>query len=109
MSFTTGDFHRTRLVNGAIDTHFKFIIDDYNITVISMDLVPITPYTTQVLSIGMGQRFDIVVEASESSGNYWMRAIPQTTCSDNDNFDNIKGIVMYDTTNTTEPDTPAYT
>lgn len=126
MSFTAGDSHRIRLVNGAIDTHWyigsnltkillakknsrKFMIDSHNLTVIAMDLVPIVPYTTQVLSIGMGQRYDVVVDASESSGNYWMRAIPQTTCSDNENADNIKGIVMYSSTNTTEPDSTAYT
>jgi len=109
MTFTAGETHRIRLVNGAIDTMFKFMIDDHNLTVIAMDFVPIVPYTTTVLSIGMGQRYDIIVDASLSSGNYWMRAIPQTTCSDNDNTDNIKGIVMYDSTNTTEPNSSAYT
>lgn len=74
----------------------------------AMDLVPIVPYTTQVLSIGIGQRYDIVVNASESTENYWVRAVPQTTCSDNDNADVIKGIIKYDSTNTTEPSTTAY-
>jgi len=109
MTFTEGESHRIRLVNGAIDTHFKFMIDDHNLTVIAMDLVPIVPYTTEYVSIGMGQRYDIIVNASQTSGNYWLRAIPQTACSDNDNADNIKGIVKYDSTNTTEPDTSAYT
>jgi FtsP/CotA-like multicopper oxidase with cupredoxin domain len=56
MTVTEGESHRIRLVNGAIDTHFKFMIDDHNLTVIAMDLVPIVPYTTTYLSIGMGQR-----------------------------------------------------
>jgi FtsP/CotA-like multicopper oxidase with cupredoxin domain len=108
-TFSAGTSYRIRLVNGAIDTHFKFMIDSHNLTVMATDLVPIVPYSTQVLSIGMGQRYDIVVTASESSGNFWMRAIPQTECSDNDNADNIKGIVRYDSTDTTDPDTAAYT
>ncbi|CZR70195.1 related to laccase precursor [Phialocephala subalpina] len=108
MTFTAGSSYRIRLVNGAIDTHFKFMIDDHNLTVIAMDLVPIVSYSTQVLSIGMGQRYDIIVNATETSGNYWIRAIPQTACSNNDNSDNIKGILKYDSTNTTEPDTSAY-
>lgn len=108
-SFVAGDSHRIRLVNGAIDTHFKFSIDDHNITVMAMDLVPIVPYTTQVLSIGMGQRYDIVVDATETSGNYWMRAVPQSTCSDNDNASDIKGIVRYNSTDTTDPTSSAYT
>jgi len=108
MTVTAGNTHRIRLVNGAIDTMFKFMIDDHNMTVIAADLVPIVPYSTQVLSIGMGQRYDIIVDATESSGDYWIRAIPQTTCSDNDNTDNIKGIMRYDSTSTDDPTTSAY-
>lgn len=103
-----GESYRIRLVNGAIDTHWKFMIDDHTMTVMAMDLVPIVAYNTTVLSIGMGQRYDIVVTATESSGNFWIRAIPQTACSDNDNADNIMGILMYDSTDTTEPSTSAY-
>ncbi len=73
-----------------------------------MDLIPIVPYTTTVLSLGMRGRYNIIVNASESSGNYWIRAIPQVKRSDSDDADNIKGIFMYDSTNTTEPETLAY-
>lgn len=108
MTVSAGSTQRIRLVNGAIDSMFKFMIDDHNLTVIATDLVPIVPYTTQVLSIGMGQRYDILVDATESSGNFWIRAIPQTTCSDNENADDIKGIMMYNSSITTEPETSAY-
>jgi FtsP/CotA-like multicopper oxidase with cupredoxin domain len=54
VSFTSGTSYRLRLVNGAIDTHFKFSIDNHTLTVIASDLVPITPYTTTVLDIGIG-------------------------------------------------------
>ena len=108
MDFTEGESHRIRLVNGAIDTHFKFMIDNHTMTVIAMDFVPIVPYETTVLSIGMGQRYDIVVNATETADNYWLRAIPQTACSDNDNADNIKGIVRYDSTSTDDPSSDAY-
>ncbi|KAK0107229.1 hypothetical protein ONS95_003931 [Cadophora gregata] len=103
-----GESYRIRLVNGAIDTHWKFMIDEHEMTVIAMDLVPIVPYTATTLSIGMGQRYDVVVTATQSSGNYWLRSMPQTACSDNDNTDNIMGIFMYDSTNTTEPSSSAY-
>lgn len=108
MTVTADESHRIRLVNGAIDTHFKFSIDEHTITVVAMDLVPIVPYTTTMLSIGMGQRYDIIVNATASSGNYWIRAIPQVECSDNENADNILGIMMYDSSNTTEPSSTAY-
>lgn len=108
-TFSAGTKYRIRLVNGAADTHFRFTIDNHTMEVISTDFVPIVPYNTTNLSIGMGQRYDIIVTASESSGNYWMRAIPQESCSDNDNIDNILGIVRYDSTSTSDPTTTAYT
>lgn len=55
MEFVSGTKYLIRLVNGAIDTHFKFSIDNHTMTVISTDFVPITPYTTEVLSIGIGK------------------------------------------------------
>lgn len=103
-----GESYRIRLVNGAIDTHFRFMIDEHELTVMAMDLVPIVPYTTTNISVGIGQRYDVVVTATKSSGNFWIRAIPQIACSENDNADNIKGIWMYDSSNTTEPDTSPY-
>jgi len=81
----------------------------YRMTVISMDFVPIVPYTTDQISIGMGQRYDVIVNASETSGDFWLRAIPQESCSDNDNVDNILGIVRYDGSSTSDPTTSAYT
>jgi FtsP/CotA-like multicopper oxidase with cupredoxin domain len=74
-----------------------------------MDFVPIVPYTTDQISIGMGQRYDVIVNASETSGDFWLRAIPQESCSDNDNVDNILGIVRYDSSSTADPTTSAYT
>jgi FtsP/CotA-like multicopper oxidase with cupredoxin domain len=108
-TFTAGESYRMRLVNGAIDSHFKFMIDNHTMTVMAMDLVPIVPYNTTILDIGIGQRYDIVVNADQSSGDYWLRSIPQTSCSTNDNTDNIKGIVRYDSTSTADPTTTAYT
>ncbi|ESZ98461.1 laccase [Sclerotinia borealis F-4128] len=108
MTVEAGTSCRIRLVNRAIDSHFKFMVDDHNLTVIAMDLVPIVPYSTQVLSMGMGQRYDIILTAAKTSGSFWIRAIPQTYCSDNDNADNIKGILMYSSTNTTEPSSSGY-
>ncbi|PNP48469.1 hypothetical protein TGAMA5MH_00507 [Trichoderma gamsii] len=96
-SFTEGKTYRLRLVNGAIDTHFKFSIDNHTMQVISNDLVPITPFNTSVLNIAIGQRYDVIITANQSSvaDNFWMRAIPQSACSSNDNLDDIRGIVYY--------------
>jgi FtsP/CotA-like multicopper oxidase with cupredoxin domain len=63
-SFTAGTSYRIRLVNGAVDTHFKFMIDNHTMTVISADLVPIEPYNTTVVNIGMGQRYDVSIRGA---------------------------------------------
>lgn len=76
-------------------------------TVIAADFVPITPYTTDIVNIAIGQRYDIIVEANAVADNYWLRAIPQTTCSDNANPANSKGIVRYDSTSTADPTSTA--
>lgn len=55
VAFTSDTSYRLRLVNGAVDTHFKFMIDNHTMTVIASDLVPVTPYETTVLDIGMGR------------------------------------------------------
>ncbi|KAK8093159.1 multicopper oxidase [Apiospora kogelbergensis] len=96
-TWVEGSSYRLRLVNAAVDTHWKFSIDNHSMTVIAMDLVPITPFTTNVLSMGMGQRYDVVVTADQASiaSSFWLRAIPQSSCSDNDSSDNIRGIIYY--------------
>ncbi|KAK8929104.1 hypothetical protein H634G_03373 [Metarhizium anisopliae BRIP 53293] len=97
VSFTSGRSYRLRLLNAAIDTHWKFSIDNHTMTVIAADLVPIKPFTATVLNIGIAQRYDVIVTADQASiaDNFWMRAIPQAACSDNESSDNIRGIVYY--------------
>ncbi|KAJ6115985.1 Cupredoxin [Penicillium sp. IBT 18751x] len=108
-SVTAGTSYRFRLVNAAVDTMFKFMVDNHTLTVMAMDLVPIEPFNTTVLSIGMGQRYDVIVNADQSTENesFWIRAIPQEACSDNDSVDNIKGILYYGDSPST-PTTTAY-
>lgn len=55
MRANEGESYRLRLINAAIDTHWKFMIDNHTLTVIAMDLVPIQPYTTKFINIGMGK------------------------------------------------------
>jgi FtsP/CotA-like multicopper oxidase with cupredoxin domain len=69
--FEAGKKYRMRLVNSAVDGHFQFSIDGHNFQVIANDLVPIVPYTTDNLLISIGQRYDIIVEANATPGNYW--------------------------------------
>ncbi|PHH91964.1 hypothetical protein CDD83_9603 [Cordyceps sp. RAO-2017] len=94
---SAGKSYRIRLVNAAVDTHFKFSVDHHTLKVIAADLVPIKPYSTKVINISMGQRYDIVLTANQGhfARNFWMRTVPQA-CSFNRNAHQIRAIVHYD-------------
>ncbi|KAI0127257.1 multicopper oxidase [Xylariales sp. AK1849] len=109
MTFTSGTSYRLRVINGAIDTHWKFSIDNHTLTVIAADFVPLEPFTVDYTNIGMGQRYDLIVTADQAdvADTFWMRAVPQAACSDNDNADDIMGIVSY-TGTVTDPTTSGW-
>ncbi|KAL1595973.1 laccase, multicopper oxidase, benzenediol:oxygen oxidorectuctase [Paraconiothyrium brasiliense] len=54
LDFEPGTSYRLRLINVAIDSFWKFSIDNHTLTVIAVDLVPIVPFTTDVVSLGIG-------------------------------------------------------
>lgn len=127
-SVESGKSYLFRVVNGAVDTHFDFMVDNHTLTVVGMDFVrtepltptiplkfqanvyisqvPIEPYTAETISIGMGQRYDVILTADQASvaTDFWLRAIPDSFCSENYNGDDIKGIIRYgDSTGTLSP------
>nr|ABM21603.1 laccase 2 [Sclerotinia minor] len=101
--FVEGQKYRIRLINVGIDSHFEFAIDGHTLTVIANDLVPIVPYTTETLLIGIGQRYDVIVEANAKPNNYWIRANWGTACSSNLRAANATGILRYNSSSTAEP------
>ncbi|KAK4223679.1 multicopper oxidase-domain-containing protein [Podospora fimiseda] len=71
-----------RLINTSFLTTFVFSIDHHQLTVISSDFVPVKPYTNTSVLIGIGQRYNIIVEANPiaylnhdppADGNFWIR------------------------------------
>ncbi|KAK5018405.1 Cupredoxin [Cryomyces antarcticus] len=74
-SFQSGKKHRLRLINGGAEGIQKFSIDNHQMTVIANDFVPIQPYTANVITLGVGQRTDIIVEATgKPTDAVWMRS-----------------------------------
>lgn len=53
--FEYGKKYLLRFVNTATDTFFKLSLDGHSMTVVAADFVPITPFTTDYLSIGIGK------------------------------------------------------
>lgn len=50
-----GKKYLLRLINTSVATTFVFSIDNHNLTVMSSDFVPIEPYVTDHVTIGIGE------------------------------------------------------
>jgi len=102
--FEVGKKYRMRVFNVASEDWVQFSIDNHTLTVMANDFVPIVPYKTSSVRIGMGQRYDIVVEANAPPGDYWMRSGFEQYCMPNQaGPDNITAIVRYDSESTAMP------
>ncbi|KAF9700228.1 hypothetical protein EKO04_001632 [Ascochyta lentis] len=95
VKFEPGKTYLLRLINGAIQSTYKFYIDGHELEVINMDFTNIVPYKTNIVNIQIGQRYMVLVKASQTAGNYWMRADNQAACSRTTQALDIKGIVRY--------------
>ncbi|KAH6648945.1 hypothetical protein BKA67DRAFT_682030 [Truncatella angustata] len=71
-AFTPGKGYRIRLINGTINTMLEFPIGRDKMTDIVNNLVFIELITANVLSGGVGQRYDIIVtvDGGQACGNY---------------------------------------
>lgn len=80
--FQTGKTHRLRLINSGADGVQRFSIDEHVLTVIAEDFVPVKPYNTTVVTLGVGQRADVLVTANAGRPDsaFWMRS-NLTQCS----------------------------
>ncbi|KAF2713059.1 multicopper oxidase [Pleomassaria siparia CBS 279.74] len=84
--FQSGKKHLLRLVNTGAEGLQKFSIDGHKLTVIALDFTPIEPYETNVVTLGIGQRSDVIVEGTGApSDAFWMRSqLGTQNCTLND-------------------------
>ncbi|KAK5741177.1 hypothetical protein LTR17_004117 [Elasticomyces elasticus] len=72
---TSGLTYRLRLINAGAEGIQKFSIDGAKLTVIANDFVPVQPYTVDVVTLGIGQRSDVLWKASgKPTDAVWMRS-----------------------------------
>ena len=91
--FQSGKTHRLRLINPGADATQQFSIDGHEMTVIANDFVSVEPYNTTVVTLGIGQRTDVLVYGSGNpSSSYWMRS--NITCASS-NQPNALAVVYY--------------
>ncbi|KAG9236721.1 Cupredoxin [Amylocarpus encephaloides] len=80
--FSPGKVHRLRLINAGAEGTQKFSLDGHDMKVIANDFVPIIPYDTKVVTLGIGQRTDVLVTGLKNySGAYIMRSSIDAPCS----------------------------
>ncbi|KAF5677530.1 laccase [Fusarium heterosporum] len=79
--FERGKTHRLRLINPSAEAMQRFSIDGHTMRVIANDFVPVEPYDTKVVTLGVGQRTDVLVKADGKLDSYWMRSNISTKCS----------------------------
>ena len=104
--FQAGKTHRLRLINSGANGVQRFSIDGHTLTVIANDFTPIHPYNTTVVTLGVGQRTDILVtaDAGDSKAAFWMRS--NLTCSTGRQPFAVAA-VYYDDADTSQPPTSA--
>lgn len=59
-----GDRFRLRLINPASETSFRFALAGHELTVTHADGLPVEPVKVEAVSVGMGERYDVLVEAN---------------------------------------------
>ncbi|TKJ18244.1 copper oxidase [Blastococcus sp. CCUG 61487] len=88
-----GDRVRLRVMNVAADTGFRFAIAGHRLTVTHTDGMPVESVTVDALRLGMGERYDVLVDAAQSGGAWqvgvqaegrrgWGRAVLRYTGSE---------------------------
>jgi iron transport multicopper oxidase len=65
---------RFRIINTSAIAVFNFAIDQHKLTVIEIDGSPIEPKTVDYIRINAGQRYDLLVQATQDISNYWIQA-----------------------------------
>ncbi|KAF2194460.1 multicopper oxidase [Zopfia rhizophila CBS 207.26] len=110
-TLTPGKKHLLRLVNQGINNNVHVSLDGHPFTVIAADFIPIIPFTANSLNLAVGQRYDVIVNANQTVGNYWLRVGTGGGKCDgpNANAANIKSIFRYEGSTSGNPNSTGIT
>lgn len=110
--FQRGKVHRLRLMNTGANGVQKFSIDHHNMTIIATDYVPTVPYDVTEVTLGIGQRTDVLVTGVDDPlASMWMRArLPGgEPCGGSKNPEVLAAIYYTDADTTVEPTSSPWT
>lgn len=71
-----GEKIRLRLMNPSADTVFRFAAAGHRLTVTHADGIPVKPVEVDTVRIGMGERYDVMIEAG-NPGVWQLAAVPE--------------------------------
>ncbi|XP_046465193.1 uncharacterized protein [Neodiprion pinetum] len=104
-----GISYRMRIINAAsMICPMQLQIENHTMTVIATDGSDVQPKTVDALVSQSGERFDIVLNASQTSGAYWIYVRGLFVCNDVDRVDQV-GVLSYGTADNVTgiyPETP---
>ncbi|XP_068204136.1 uncharacterized protein [Palaemon carinicauda] len=104
---TSGNRYRLRIINaGGLNCPIVVSIDDHRMTVIAADGKDIVPTTVDSLVLYSGERFDVVVDADQMIGNYWIRFNGLIDCEPNACFQGA--ILRYSSAPESDPVAPLF-
>jgi hypothetical protein len=78
---------------------------------IEADGTPLSPITIHTFPIHVAQRYSFILTTNQTAGSYWIRAVMNTNCFNQDNPQldpNIFAILQYNTTTVSIPNTTAW-
>ena len=71
VGLTPNKRHLLRIINPSVENTFSVSLNNHSMTVVAADFVPVNAFTTNSLFLGIGQRYDVTIDASQPIGNYW--------------------------------------
>lgn len=74
VTLTPGKLHLLRLINPSVENTYTVSLVGHSFTVIATDLVPVQPTTVTSLFMAVGQRYDVIINASQPVASYWFNA-----------------------------------
>jgi len=106
--FQKGKSHRLRLINAGAEALQRFTIDNHEMTVIANDFVPVKPYKTTMVTLGIGQRTDVLVTATgKATDAGWMRSDISAICSLGKQRHALAAIYYHNANTNVKPNTTA--
>ncbi|KAG8481639.1 hypothetical protein CXB51_026485 [Gossypium anomalum] len=76
MEVESGKTYLLRIINAALNDELFFAIAGHNMTVVEVDAVYTKPFITQAILIAPGQTTNVLIQANQSPGRYFMVAKP---------------------------------